>query len=454
MSDDMYAADARRGGNAAIEELSEFTFDGSNMWVLNIYQTLYEVNYRANVILDNIEPDSPVKKRAIAEAHFFRGWAHFYLAALFGTPPIVDHVLTASEYTQPNSDKAELWGFIQNEFATAANSGDLAEKSGPNDKVMRVTKTAAQAMLGKAYVFDQKWAEARTVLDEVINSGKYALYTGPYENLLLFQGEHSCENVLEANIIEDKNNRIGGWPACMELVFGWRAQNFHIDGDATDLHTSIGYGIGHPMRGLYDAFVEMEGANGYRLTNSLKNYDQIKAMGCYILPGVTLEQHDGIFLWKIRAQYRSFTYGGVYYGYQSHNNRRYMRYAEVLLLAAEAHLQAGGDATKATTYLNEVRARAQLAPVASATMDDVKKEKRLELHHEGVRFLDLVRWGDAPTALGNKGQAVGVFSADGTWIPDYFSNPNGGFKTGKNEVLPFPTLEMTVNKNLVQNPGY
>ena len=457
MSDDCYAGDAARGSNKAIEELNEFTYDPSNNWILQLYQYLYQVNYRANVILDNMgEPDTPVKRQIASECHFFRGWTHFYLAALWGTPPVVDHVLTQEEYSIPNSDKATLWAFIENEFKTAAE-GSLPSKANANDVVVRVTKEAALSMLGKAYVFEEKWAEARTTLDGVINSGKYALYDvggTDYENIILQSTEFNCESILEANVVEDPSNRIGGWPSCVEIVYGWRKALMHIE-PGKGLAVEQAFGIGNPRHALYDAFVEREGVDGYRLNSTLKTYDQIKADGHYILPGVTIEQHDGIFIWKMRADANSLYYDGVWRGESSHNNRHYMRYAEVLLLAAEAHLH-GGEASKAAEYVNAIRERAKLPALASVTMDDVKIEKRLELCFEHVRYMDLVRWGDAPTALGTQGRVIGTFSSDGVWEPDHaaFSNPQGGFRAGKNELLPFPRLELISNRAMVQNPGY
>jgi hypothetical protein len=96
--------------------------------------------------------------------------------------------------------------------------------------------------------------------------------------------------------------------------------------------------------------------------------------------------------------------------------------------------------------------------LSSVTLNDIKKEKRLELCIEQVRFQDLVRWGDAATVLANQGKQVPVFSglnSDGSYNVTYpYSNEKYGFKAGKHELLPFPEHEMGVNKNLVQNPGW
>lgn len=91
-------------------------------------------------------------------------------------------------------------------------------------------------------------------------------------------------------------------------------------------------------------------------------------------------------------------------------NLRVMRYAEVLLLAAEAHVM-GGSQESALAYINEVRDRARLAPLSAVTLDDVKKEKRLELCMEGVRFQDLVRWGDAEALMGEQGKEIPAFNS-------------------------------------------
>jgi hypothetical protein len=128
-----------------------------------------------------------------------------------------------------------------------------------------------------------------------------------------------------------------------------------------------------------------------------------------------------------------------------------MRYAEVLLLAAEACLQSG-DQAGALNYINQIRTRAKLPNLTTVTLNDIKKEKRLELCMEMVRFQDLVRWGDAATALANRGKQVPVFN--GAVISFPYTNDTYGFKTGKNELLPFPEHEMGVNQNLKQNPGW
>ena len=114
-----------------------------------------------------------------------------------------------------------------------------------------------------------------------------------------------------------------------------------------------------------------------------------------------------------------------------------MRYAEVLLLAAEACLESG-DNTSALDYFNQIRVRAQLPTLSSITLDDIKNEKRLELCMEEVRYQDLVRWGDAPSVLAEKGHRIPVFSGikeDGSYDITYpYENTTYGFQSREKRV--------------------
>ena len=111
-------------------------------------------------------------KRAINEAKVFRAWASFELVTLFGTAPVVDHLLEPGEYRLGNSDPAEMWALIENDLNEAINSGTLPSKSDVNDAEggIRITKETAQAFLGKAYLFEGKNSEAAAMLDNVIKS--------------------------------------------------------------------------------------------------------------------------------------------------------------------------------------------------------------------------------------------------------------------------------------------
>ncbi len=131
-----------------------------------------------------------------------------------------------------------------------------------------------------------------------------------------------------------------------------------------------------------------------------------------------------------------------------------MRYDEVLCLAAEAHVQAGNQA-KALDYVNQLRDRARAPKATSVDLQTVKDESWMELCFEGLRYQNLLRWGEAASKLANRGAVHPELQPDGEvkWVR-YNADGTVGFKTGKHELLPFPANEMAVNPNMTQNPGW
>lgn len=114
MSDDAWAGGGQRNDNVDLEKLNEFNFNIDSGTIQSLYTQLYTLIYKANLILDFVTGDSPVMRQAVAEAHVARGWANFYLVSLWGTAPIVDHVLAKEEYHMSNSTPEALWAFVEN----------------------------------------------------------------------------------------------------------------------------------------------------------------------------------------------------------------------------------------------------------------------------------------------------------------------------------------------------
>jgi hypothetical protein len=442
LSDDFWCGGGGRGDNAQNEQLNEYTFNAEHPYLVAAFQNFYGAIYRANVVLGYVPDESAVQKQVRAEAKVFRALAYIDLITMWGTPPLVDHELEPSEYKKGNGDPVKLWALVENDLKEAIASNALHEKANANDNSSyRITKQFAQALLGKAYVFQEKWTEAIPVLDEVINSGKYELYEDNYADILQYTTENNCESMFEFNYLADPNN------APMSLYFamtGWRTDKMTLS-PASEIYSGT-WGFCNPQKDLYDAFVAEEGVNGYRLTQTMKTYDQILAMGDKITNGQELYGCEGYLMWKSR-KVKGEAQGGFM---GSHNNIRIMRYSEVLLLAAEANVR-GGDTGKAATCLNKIRQRAQLAPKASVTMDDIILEKRLELCGEGTRFQDMLRW-----KIGEKMSAQGTntpsLQSNGTVNWKSYNNADmAGFKPERHYLLPFPQSEITLNNNIIQN---
>jgi hypothetical protein len=445
LSDDYWCGGGGRGDNGENEKLNEYTFNAEHTYILSAFQTFYSVIYRANLIIANVPGETPVQQRAIAEAKVFRALAYIDLISMWGTPPLVDHPLDPAEYQQPNGDPAALWALVESDLTEAIASNALREKANASDNSSyRVTKQFAQALLGKALVFQEKFAEAIAPLDAVINSQKYELMPGnQYENILQYTHENNSEAVFELNYLNDPNNT-----AFINMYFvmnGWRTDKMSL-ALGTDICDGT-WGFCNPQKELYDAFVAEEGENGLRLTQTMKTYDQIRALGHNVVS--EMYGHEGYFKWKDRKVTEEKNPGGWM---DSHNNIRIMRYPEVLLLAAEAHLKGGG--AQAANYVNQVRTRAGLQPKGSVTMDDIILEKRLELCGESIRYQDMIRWGIADK-MSAQGTNTPWLGANGTvrW-QSYSNSATAGFKTERHWLLPFPQTELTNNPNVKQNPGW
>ena len=143
MSDDAWTADGQRNDNADMEKLNEFNYDTDHSMIQGLYSGLYTLIYKANLIIDNVTGDSQTMRRAVAEAHVARGWAHFYLVTLWGTAPVVDHVLANSEYHVSNGTPEDTWAFVETEFRTAIDSQALPTKSSVDGKVDQDTIISA-----------------------------------------------------------------------------------------------------------------------------------------------------------------------------------------------------------------------------------------------------------------------------------------------------------------------
>jgi hypothetical protein len=446
LSDDFWCGGGGRGDNPTNEQLNEYTFGADHPYLGDAFQNYYGVIYRANVILENVPDESAVQKQVRAEAKVFRALAYIDLISMWGTPPYVDHLLSSNEYKQPNGNPAELWALVEKDLTEAIESNALYEKSSVNDNSSyHITKQFAQALLGKAYVFQEKWNEAANVLDKVVASGKYDLFRGDYGEMLQYTNENNCESMFELNYLNDPNNA-----QVVNLYFamtGWRTDQMNIN-PASDIYVGT-WGYLNPQKELYDAFVATEGVNGYRLTRTMINFDQLTALGHSIMPGKELYGVEGYLMWKTRKVKGEQNPGGWM---DTHNNIRVMRYAEVLLLAAEAHLNSGGS--KAAEYVNEIRTRAGLTRLGSVTMDDVKTEKRLELCGESVRLQDMLRWKMADKMAG-QGKKTPLLSSNGTVrYVEYNAGDVAGFKSPKHWLLPFPQAEIDLNENIRQNEGW
>lgn len=453
---------------------------------------LFSINYKCNMIIEKLQESSAERSRVVGEAYFWRAWAYFKLIRGWGNPPLVDHVLASNELQPGNGNTADLWNYVFTSLQEAIKR--LPSKSNMNSQAdlgARVTKEAAYALLGKAYLYSGDSVSAVTALEEVVNSGLYGLIDD-FEDLYTPRADFSKEYMWEFNAADDNDvNRDAEQK--IDFYFNWRSEVLTMPGGSHLSGFSQGYSTNFVNKDFYDFLVARselgkprqkgtvwtidEAANMFITLSDdsykgSKNYegDNLKALTD---KGMSKEHAAFQLLWNNFTNASATNCAGylpvkVYMwnsdtytvtstnGIFSKANYPGMRYAEVLLLYAEAALGSSSQ-QKGLAALNQVRDRAGLAPLSTYNLQDVKDERRAELWGEGERFFDVVRWGDAPTAFANVGKNLYQLTADAnTFTTNLVTTPFSGW-TGwqdKYKLFPYPYSEMKLNPNLVQNPGW
>ena len=505
--DDCYAAGEFYGDNDFMGAMDEFRYDSGSPVVKNSYFNIMYSMYYTNLLIEKFESrtDATQKmKRCVAEARVLRAFMHMMLAIGWGTPPIVDHILDAND--QPfNCDldpetpmsHEELLQWCADECKKALP--DLDERKSPTDMggAVKVTKGFANAVAGKSLVFKGDFAQAKTYLKAVIDSGKYALVPGEryWENFHK-EGDANEEKIFEANVQSKSgisNTDIRNRSTWMESqIWGWR--NDHMIANPLTRYSNLGGwgGLGVPQA-FADEFVENDGLDSYRLKATIIRIDDAITAGDWgfgIAELDNMTKEELLKSDKIGIDIRGL-YGQSFWlpfkqmtrindcissgNNVRENNFNIMRYAEVLLLYAEACVQTG-SANEALPYIQALQQRAGSKTISqTVTMDVVKKEKKFEMWLEGCRWPDQVRWGDTQVSLTAGSNVPILYDAfrrpaeSGDKNVTYFddakrfytvstsSAKDAGIQVGfqeKHKLFPFPHDARAVNENLRQNPGW
>ena len=450
LGDELWAGGKDRS-DGIYYQYNEFSFNDGNNVVKGLYQNLYTLIYRCNLVLERVQGDSQVMKRARAEALTMRAWANFELVTLWGTAPLVDHILNESEYLQGNVESPSvLWNAIETDLKDAVSSGALTDQTG----TYRITKAFAQAMLAKAYLWQNKYSDAAKVYDDIIGSKKFSLQAD-LKNFGTIKGDVSTEDLFCMRGIDDASNR-GPNNTFRGTWTGLRAERFEFNYDKSRPATAnfATYTFGFqicPTKSLYDTFVKIEGEDGYRVKNFILTYqDMMDEFNTRVQDGMPIYDCEGYF----NRKYMPWKDNGSAYRYPLPDH--IMRYDEVLCFAAEAYFQNKENA-KAVNCINEIRTRAKAPTISEGDLNLqlIKDESFVELCFEGIRYQNLLRCGDAAMILKNRGTIHPQLNQDGT--VDYIRyNQDGtvGFMSPKHLLLPFPADEMAVNPNMTQNEGW
>lgn len=402
----------------------------------DIWKLMYAALNRANYILENKNKTNfDGKDEVIAETLFLRAYSTFELVKFFGNVPLKleerNGILRLKDELIRAEDEFNLQRIASIAEAYAVIEADL-EEAIPNlpitqDFPYEITRGAAQALLGKVYLyhgkFDQtKFSDAATVLSQIIQSNQYSLLTGDaYTNLWEGMGENGSESVLE---IQYTGAEGAGWD-CIECSQGTYMPQFCGPRSPYDDPTfSSGWGFCLPSVELYDLFDEDDARRDVTFLD-LRDNQELYSQG---------RDDTGLFNRKYMPRKSEDGIGPNPLNYAQ--NYRAIRYADVLLMAAEAEAQTGGS--NAVNYLNLVRERAygdnshDYSASEGDLLQAIYTERRKEMAGEGHGFFDLVRTNRAETTI-------------------------DGFTPNKNEVFPIPLIELQLAQAIDrwgQNPGY
>lgn len=475
---DIVSDDALKGGQdindgADLRELENFKANSDNEILLGYYRAQWQGIQRANLAIDEIpttrietegteaKKQAKYRDRYLGEAYFLRGYYYFRLARMFGGMPLIDYVIKSSnQWAQTRSTMDETLNFAIDDFKRAENL--LWEKDKySNEELGRATKGAAQAMLLKANLYradylrnagneteaQKYFAEAAKWGKEVIKSNQYSLWPNYLDNFRL-ANENGRESVFEIQYTEEATSDYGG------EGYTRGTMTTILQRSRSSAFGEAGWGYNRPTQNLYN---EYEVGDVRRDETILVPTDvQIETPAQEIYCGDRM-------LNRKYAMYNDGANGGIYklaHATRSPKNNIQIRYADVLLMYAEACCESG-DLPSAKTALKEVRDRAGLslsqfpytAVIQGKTVtfndnqDDLRKairhERRVELAMEGHRWFDITRWGIAKETMdtymaGETKEAKELY---------------GTFQKGKHELFPIPSKEIDLS-GIEQNPNW
>ncbi|GAB3888144.1 RagB/SusD family nutrient uptake outer membrane protein [Spirosoma agri] len=493
------------GGNTNFNTFQRYEILPTNGDINDKWRGMYEGISRANAAIRALasagsDVTSSDKTRITAEARFLRAHYHFELKRSFNMVPYIDETLDYGSGIEKVTNATDIWSKIETDFKYAVDNLPATQGA-----VGRANKWAATAYLAKTYLYQKKYSDAKTLFDQVIASGttsdgkKYGLVTN-YTDLFNAAKDNSQESIFAIQAAVNTGD---------------------VSNSAQELDLNFPYNTGsNGPAGCCGFFApSFELANSFRVSstglplldgsynsgsNQLKNDQGIASKADFTpdsgpvdprldwsigrrgIPYLDWQVHPGLdwirdqsyagpfspkkFIFY-RAQDKSLTDGSSWTDGYSAINYNIIRYADVLLMAAEAEIEVG-SLEVARTYINQIRTRAANADTwvkgsdgknaanyvisnyttAFASKDAartaVQFERKLELSGEGHRFYDLVRWGNAATVLN------AFLAYESVKLPTGYAGAK--FTANKDEYFPIPQTQIDYQGKdiLKQNPGY
>jgi hypothetical protein len=422
-SDNTLAGGENATNAIGIQQIDDMIHTPVNDELSDIWRWMFAGVNRTNYILEfQDKTNFPDKPRVLAEARFLRAYYYFELVKFFGDVPLIvdQRFLFGDQFEVDRTPKADVYIQIEKDLLFAI---DKLQYTTPD--VGRASKGSAQALLGKVYLFQQKYREAADVLDDVILSNQYSLvedYSTIFEN----NNENNSESVFEIQYTDIQGASFDCFQ-CSEgnIAVGYNGvRNIKYPIGVVGPFDS-GFSFNVPTQEVVDLFLPAD---------VRKNTAILDIEAFAIETGATFSkgfEHTGYYNRKYIARTGDLGTGDA--NLTNPNNYRAIRLADVYLMAAEAYNSGNLGDGQARTYLNKVRMRANLPELGlsgTALGDAIFLDRRLELVGEGHHFFDLVRTGRA-------------------------GNEIDGFIRGKHELFPVPLQEILLaGDRWEQNPNY
>lgn len=434
--------------NGAIGTQAErYNFNPNNGNFANAFAEMWKIIFRANLVLENvpnIDMDTTLRDNILGEAYFLRALQYFVLVNHFQNIPLVTVPAgSLAETQQPPASPDLVWAQIKEDLIAAI---PLLPTSWDDSNKGRVMKGSASALLGKAYLYQGEWALAASELENLINGtyGTFDLMPNFVDNF-----RDSSENNIES-LFEIQFDQTGAWTAGWGSDVPNTARYSSFDND----FSNGSHSFMNPW--VLDLFLQ-ETTNGGDIDprayeTLVWDYPEAEHFGGVLFADKFATQLANYAAdpANVRRPVKAAKYINPNSGLAAPsfsangNNKRIIRFADVLLMHAEAENEANGPTSAAYTSINRVRARVDMPDVPAGLTQDafrqrVRDERVLELCNESQRPLDLLRWGMQPSRFVDNPS---------------FRNTDIFYVTGR-EYYPIPQLELDTNPAYnQQNPGY
>ena len=511
-SDDILAAGGNIDDHDDFRIFCEFRYPETNGLLKTCYDRYVSCIYACNLVISNFSTEnrngdapkweSTYTKQCVEQARVMRAYVHMMMAIMWNRPAIIDRLLEPDELPIQAESQSQIFKWVVSECDKAISSGLLPKRNGPSDKNSTAIMTVgfAQFTAGKAAVFDNDMATARKYLGDLIASGNYALIpTEEYWTNFHIDGDGNSEKIFAPNYIYDPNL---GWTNTMRGrwmvadVLCWRTDHLASIPPCTPC---AGWNGGAIQEDFAKKFLEHDGDSPRRKAcfitedewlyemewNSDKNDASLEERMADPNRGISdvtgIYSHGPYFEWKRMSyakpsriltggsdKYRGDNVQAVSGGASNQSNFPVARYAEALLLYAEACI-GSSDEAKGLAALNQVQERSGSGKISSKlTFQDVMEEKQYEMWWEGCRFPDLVRWDnlgkvDMKALFNTSNNGNGIHRHVPTVFDEYFMEGKPGYKkehklyteysdvkytdfSDKFKYFPFPRDRKAVNK--------